>query len=540
VKDVTGEQTVRFGKLSSPGFVAREVNCNPRRPINFTVITQRQSSPAASNHSMESSPASSKTAIFVFPSAAGHVNPSLPLARGLVAKGWAVDYLANAQFKEGIESTGATFFDRDGICRDHGIQDVTAAVMATAVEYSDPPPQWWLNFGSISSARLLPIYVDWFCSRNAQLVVYCPVLCQVARFAAMQLHLPAVSLLTTAGPGYLDAAIASMAGAAAVRDVAAGLAAAVKSNEANVKAIGSLRSQLAMPALTLNTIEPLCCDYYAEMNLVSTTEELADPMCSADAESYRSVGKAFYFVGPLLDVVGAKRSQPGQAGEGQQREVMRRVEAAAAGNRPVVYVSMGTVLTSDHAEHGWNATSGSGITGQQLCQSVCRAVFEELGEKEGSTEEDAPLIVVSLGPQPGALSGVAVPRNAVCAAAVPQVDLLRAGKPALFVTNGGQNSLMESMTVGTPVLVCPGFGDQLANAAKVVARGWGAKVDRPPADETAADASAYQAMVRRGVREVLDGEEFTKQAQLIAQGLERAEGINGALRILVEAARQQK
>ena len=39
----------------------------------------------------------------------------------------------------------------------------------------------WLNFGSISTARLLPVYIDWFGSRGARLVVYCPVLCQVAR-----------------------------------------------------------------------------------------------------------------------------------------------------------------------------------------------------------------------------------------------------------------------------------------------------------------------------------------------------------------------
>ena len=124
-------------------------------------------------------PSGNNRAIFVFPSAAGHVNPSLPLARGLVARGWAVDYLAIPQFKEAIEDTGAAFWDRDGVCRDAGIEDVTAMVLATAKDYSDPPPQWWLNFGSISTSRLLPVYIEWFRSRNAQLVVYCPVLCQV-------------------------------------------------------------------------------------------------------------------------------------------------------------------------------------------------------------------------------------------------------------------------------------------------------------------------------------------------------------------------
>jgi hypothetical protein len=156
-------------------------------------------------------------AIFVFPSAAGHVNPSLPLARGLVARGWAVDYLAIAQFKEAIEDTGAQFFDRDAVCSTLGVADVTEMVKATFLEYSDPPPQWALNFGSIAASRLLPIYVAWFRSRAAQLVVYCPVLCQVALFAATQLELPAVSLLTAAGPGFFDAAIAAMAGPEAVR-----------------------------------------------------------------------------------------------------------------------------------------------------------------------------------------------------------------------------------------------------------------------------------------------------------------------------------
>ena len=97
---------------------------------------------------------------------------SLPLARTLVSRhGWAVEYVAIA-----IARGDRAFFDRDGICREQEIEDVTAMVMATAKEYGDPLPQWWLNFGSISAATLLPIYVDWFHSHGAQLVVYCQVL----------------------------------------------------------------------------------------------------------------------------------------------------------------------------------------------------------------------------------------------------------------------------------------------------------------------------------------------------------------------------
>ena len=86
----------------------------------------------------------------------------------------------------------------------------------------------------------------------------------MALFAAQELRITAVSLLTAAGPGYLDGAIAAMAGRAAVRSVAAGLAAGVKANEANAAAMESIRAQLSMPELTLNGAEPLCCDECSE------------------------------------------------------------------------------------------------------------------------------------------------------------------------------------------------------------------------------------------------------------------------------------
>ena len=107
-----------------------------------------------------------KKAIFVFPAASGHINPSLPLARGLVNSGWSVDYLASTEFKDAITHTGATFCNRDSIFRSAGIEDVTAMVKATAADYGDPVPQWWLNFGSISTASMLPVYIDWFRSRD--------------------------------------------------------------------------------------------------------------------------------------------------------------------------------------------------------------------------------------------------------------------------------------------------------------------------------------------------------------------------------------
>jgi hypothetical protein len=52
-----------------------------------------------------------------------------------------------------------------------------------------------------------------------------------------------------------------MGSAAVVRSAAAGLVAAIKANEPNARAVETVRAELSMPHLTLNTAEPLICDY---------------------------------------------------------------------------------------------------------------------------------------------------------------------------------------------------------------------------------------------------------------------------------------
>eukprot|EP00929_Paragymnodinium_shiwhaense_P086714 TRINITY_DN47170_c0_g1_i1.p1 TRINITY_DN47170_c0_g1~~TRINITY_DN47170_c0_g1_i1.p1 ORF type:complete len:483 (-),score=73.80 TRINITY_DN47170_c0_g1_i1:155-1603(-) len=482
---------------------------------------------------MDSAP--SKAAFF-FPAASGHINPSLPIARALASQGWLVEYLSIPQFKEAIEDTGAAYVDRDALCKDHGIDDVTAMVKATFSEYEDPGAMMWaLNFGSISTQRLLPIYAAWLRSGGHCLVVYCPVLCQVAHFAALQLDIPDVSVLTAPGPGYWDAAFAGAGSSAS------GLLAAISKNAANNKAVEALRAELKRPDLRLNTEGPVVFDYYTGVNLVTTTAELAEPLNVQDAECYRQAGKEFLFIGPLLDVEGAKRTAGAALPEknGDATGIIRKVDAALSANRKVVYVSLGTVVTGDSEEFGWSAKAGSAMTGGQLCQAVFRAVFKQLGSAEEGP--DQPLIIVATGSRSEALEGIDVPPNAVTAKVVPQVDLLRKGKPVLFVTHGGQNSIMESMSVGTPVVVCPGFGDQPANAAKVHKQGWGLKVDRPKpsSDKSDEDLQAdYQASVQEAIKQVLADARFASKANLLGKSLSEAEGVPGAVRVLLQAAKK--
>merc|ERR1712129_625388 len=125
---------------------------------------------------------------------------------------------------------------------------------------------------------------------------------------------------------------------------------------------------------------------------------------------------------------------------------------------------------------------------------VYRAGFTVLGNKYDFEKEDSkkkfdkkklPLIIVSSGSQLDAFSNIDIPNNAICLPSVPQVRLFKTiyayknDGLAAVITHGGQNSFMEALSIGAPVIICPGFGDQMSNGIRAEILGIGMKVDRP-------------------------------------------------------------
>jgi len=191
-------------------------------------------------------------------------------------------------------------------------------------------------------------------------------------------------------------------------------------------------------------------------NVVTTSQELADHMSPDLKAAYLCHDIAFTFLGPLLNSeegAPCSCSMSGELPQGTQ-QLLANVKAAKADGLKIVLASMGTILTSSTTT-GWNGrTVGpdgqpNGLTGAQLCRAAWAGVFDAFGETEA-------LILVSVGPQRDALHGLMPPSNAICAPALPQVDILRAGVD-VFLTHGGQNSFMEALEVGVPMVVNPSF-----------------------------------------------------------------------------------
>merc|ERR1719323_822449 len=289
---------------------------------------------------------------------------------------------------------------------------------------------------------------------------------------------------------------------------------------------------------------------HAAFTMVTTIEDLYDPITPELQKANEADGVRYVAVGPLLDEAGAKRAGGHKCNHDVHEaslsndEIVEKVVSARKCGRAVVLASMGTVITGDLASVGWEGRSTGkdgqprGLTGRELCRGAWSGIFDAF---RADNADEGPLVVVALGPQQDALGEIVPPPNAICAPLVPQVDVLKAGVD-LFLTHGGQNSFTESLAAGTPVVVCPGFGDQIVNAHKAVDIGVGLKVDRPDPDaglEKQAVA-AYRADVAAALHTVFANKGFKAAAQKCSDNLQSAGGVPRAVQLVLAASRGAK
>jgi UDP:flavonoid glycosyltransferase YjiC (YdhE family) len=147
------------------------------------------------------------------------------------------------------------------------------------------------------------------------------------------------------------------------------------------------------------------------------------------------------------------------------------------GNRPIVYVTMGTV---------WNRDL-------DLFTRVIDALRDEpvaLVVTVGAPNDPA-----ALGPQPDSI---------VIRRYIPQAELLP--HCALVVTHGGAGTVLGALAHGLPLLIVPQGADQYANADAIVAAGAGHRLGR---DDTTVAA------IRDSVRSLLDDPRHRQAAERV-------------------------
>ncbi|CAK9101596.1 Uncharacterized UDP-glucosyltransferase YdhE [Durusdinium trenchii] len=398
----------------------------------------------------------------------------------------------------------------------------------------------------------LPGTLRWLREICADLVVCCPIVNLEAPLAAKVVQVPCVPLLTTAGPGSAKLFWENILRALGL--TAEELLEERSQFQGLFDCLARLKRVYGLELHVEDTLKPLgllrSC-LLSQMTLVTTLDFLADPCPAELREAY--AGHHFSYVGPLLDRPGAKRvsnfkvdavnaaavcaqrTKKEELTPFLEQRAMALAEAARADGRAIVLVSLGTIITGDHSDYGWNAhftVDGEkrGISGKELCHAAWQGVFDVFGTGEA-------LVLLAQGPQADALEALEIPANVFCSPTLPQVDLLRLGVE-LFLTHGGQNSFMEALSQGCPLVVCPGFADQPVNAAKAEALGIGLKVDRPmgPLEEAADAIARYRSATAGALRKVKSEPSFKEMAMKYAASFSATDGVSLAVHALLQLA----
>lgn len=135
---------------------------------------------------------------------------------------------------------------------------------------------------------------------------------------------------------------------------------------------------------------------------------------------------------------------------------MDEIREAVYCRSDVVYVSMGQI-TGDDPRYGWTASYGDRLlTGKQICHAIYRVIFRQLGKAKSV----GPMVIFTVGThgkrEDLELLGWEIPENCHIVSGLPEVQVLQAARPALFVTDGPHgHSLIDALTVGSPMMIIP-------------------------------------------------------------------------------------
>ena len=175
---------------------------------------------------------------------------------------------------------------------------------------------------------------------------------------------------------------------------------------------------------------------------------------------------------------------------------------AQMGTQPTLYISLGTTFNNQVAFY------------QQ-----CFAAFADTAWQ----------VVLSYGTRIERAALGAIPRNFLVAPQVPQLEILP--RTDVFLSHGGMNSVMESLSFGVPLVVVPQILEQEVTARRVQELGLGLALDT---------ATVMAEHLRAAVAQVAHDPTFRTGAQAMRQMIQEAGGYHRAVEAISSFAHARK
>merc|ERR1712149_11129 len=145
----------------------------------------------------------------------------------------------------------------------------------------------------------------------------------------------------------------------------------------------------------------------------------------------------------------------------------------------------------------------------EFCRTMWKRIFQAFGGNDKYM-----VVMATVAEDPDALRGFEIPANFIVRRKCPQLDVLKVAD--VFITHGGANSMMESISAHVPMLVLPYVVDQFDNAEIVSRQGIGMHHSDPiNADTSHFLATDLQPIVHACTRAFRTPEVQRKQASAL-------------------------
>ncbi len=386
-----------------------------------------------------------KTIFFFCIPAHGHTNPMLPVAKELVQRGNMVRFYSFCEFREKIEQTGAEFVS----CDSYLLQlDEHAEQKLKEVSTTEMTVQ------AIAITRNMDGFLDGEFKTYQPDVIYTDSVCFWGKLNALKHKVPMVVSTSTFAFNQLSS----------------------QYMKHSKKELADMIFGLSRVAKELKSLEPYGYHVKNPLSLVQSDNHTDSVVyTSRRFQPYAESFSAHYaFVGP---------------------SVFSKLAADKTKNRPLVYISLGTVI-NDRPDFYRTCISALGNQNLDVVISCGNAITREsLGE---------------------------IPDNFQVFASVNQLDVL--SKADVFLSHCGMNSVSESLYMGTPLVLYPQTAEQKAVARRVTEIGAGKMLSDDSAEG-----------IRLTVLELLENPVYQEGAESCGKDFRNCSGPSGAAEFIETA-----